>query len=156
MCKLAYLLFFAMCMIVFLCNVQDSKLYIMLASKLKMFKKASSFFSFEKCHFCFLSKIPNQQGTMFYMRQANNLASVTFVSFLQMCKKVSKFLHFLDLCKVANLSLRLPFTSIQDSTLATLSLPLSLAKRKEDSSYEYQNNNFIMNISSLCASLLHA
>ncbi len=35
------LLFFAMCMIVFLCNIQNSKLYIMLASILKMFKTVS-------------------------------------------------------------------------------------------------------------------
>ena len=73
-----------------------------LFGKLVMFKITSSFFSFEKCHFCFLckvqaSKMPNQQEIMFYMRQANNLASVTFASSLQMCKKINKFLHFLDI-----------------------------------------------------------
>ena len=105
------LLFFAMCMIVFLCNIQNSKLYIMLASILKMFKTVSFFFSFEKCYFCFLykvqaSKVFEKVSKFCNIQASKNFKSKYKIAFLLKCVSY-RFLLPIAMCRLQVLLLEM-------------------------------------------------
>ena len=107
-----------------------------LFGKLVMFKITSSFFSFEKCHFCFLSKN--------VLHEANKQFSKCYICIFSL--EECNFCFHLELCKLTSLPL------FMMSTLEILAPPLSLSKRREDPYINFQIMTKV-SINLICASL---